>query len=96
MSTWSLAPALRAILLGFALSPGLAAAQTSSATPVLWYRQPARIWNDALPVGNGRLGAMVYGGAADEHLQLNEETLTGRHWAGLALALTGLVLLAKK
>lgn len=68
-------PALRAVLLGAALVPGLASAQASSAAPLLWYRQPARIWNDALPVGNGRLGAMVYGGAADEHLQLNEETL---------------------
>ncbi len=78
VSTRSSAPALRAVLLGLALSPGLAPAQTSSATPLLWYRQPARIWNDALPVGNGRLGAMVFGGAADEHLQLNEETL----WSG--------------
>ena len=30
----------------------------------LWYKQPAKIWEDALPVGNGRLGAMVYGGIA--------------------------------
>lgn len=42
---------------------------------VLWYRQPAKIWVEALPVGNGRLGAMVYGGAAKERLQLNEDTL---------------------
>jgi alpha-L-fucosidase 2 len=78
MRTWPSAPALRALLLGFALSPDLASAQTRTATPLLWYRQPAKVWNDALPVGNGRLGAMVYGGAADEHLQLNEETL----WTG--------------
>lgn len=32
--------------------------------PCLWYRQPAQTWNEALPVGNGRLGAMVYGGVA--------------------------------
>ena len=44
----------------------------------LWYRQPAREWVEALPVGNGRLGAMVFGGVAAEHLQLNEDTL----WAG--------------
>ena len=44
----------------------------------LHYRQPARSWNEALPVGNGRLGAMVFGRVAQERLQLNEETL----WAG--------------
>ena len=42
---------------------------------VLWFRQPAAFWNEALPVGNGRLGAMVFGGVADERLQLNEDTL---------------------
>jgi len=44
----------------------------------LWYRQPARQWTEALPIGNGRLGAMVFGGVGQEHLQLNEDTL----WAG--------------
>jgi alpha-L-fucosidase 2 len=44
----------------------------------LWYRQPAANWNEALPIGNGRLGAMVFGGVADERLQLNEDTI----WAG--------------
>lgn len=44
----------------------------------LWYRQPARQWVEALPVGNGRLGAMVFGGVTEERLQLNEDTL----WAG--------------
>ena len=44
----------------------------------LWYRQPAAVWNEALPLGNGRLGAMVFGGLADETIQLNEETL----WSG--------------
>ena len=44
----------------------------------LWYRQPAREWVEALPVGNGRLGAMVFGGAADERIQLNEDTV----WSG--------------
>lgn len=44
----------------------------------LWYRQPAAVWTEALPVGNGRLGAMVFGGAAVETLQLNEDTL----WTG--------------
>ena len=44
----------------------------------LWYRRPAREWVEALPVGNGRLGAMVFGGVARERIQLNEDTL----WAG--------------
>jgi alpha-L-fucosidase 2 len=41
----------------------------------LWYRQPAEQWTEALPVGNGRLGAMIFGGVARERLQLNEDTL---------------------
>ncbi len=42
----------------------------------LWYRQPAdKDWNAALPVGNGRLGAMVFGNVPEERLQLNEETV---------------------
>jgi len=45
---------------------------------VLFFEQPASEWRDALPVGNGRLGAMVYGNPFHEHLQLNEETV----WMG--------------
>jgi alpha-L-fucosidase 2 len=45
---------------------------------MLWYPQPATRWVEALPVGNGRLGAMVWGGVAEERLQLNEDTL----WSG--------------
>ena len=41
----------------------------------LWYRVPARQWVDALPLGNGRLGAMVWGGTSRERLQLNDDTL---------------------
>ncbi|MGO4708437.1 glycoside hydrolase N-terminal domain-containing protein [Chryseobacterium sp. 2TAF14] len=44
----------------------------------LIYNKPAENWNEALPIGNGRLGAMVFGGPSQEHLQLNEETI----WAG--------------
>ena len=44
----------------------------------LWYQQPAREWVEALPLGNGRLGAMVFGGVAEERLQLNEDTI----WSG--------------
>lgn len=43
----------------------------------LWYRQPAARWEEALPIGNGRLGAMIFGGTAHERLQLNEATLWG-------------------
>jgi len=44
----------------------------------LWYEKPAKQWVEALPVGNGRLGAMVYGNPTNEVIQLNENTL----WAG--------------
>jgi len=44
----------------------------------LWYKQPARKWEEALPIGNGRLGAMVYGRTDTEILQINEESV----WAG--------------
>ena len=43
----------------------------------LWYRKPATDWVSALPIGNGRLGAMVFGGIEQERLQLNEDTLWG-------------------
>lgn len=45
---------------------------------VLWYDMPAKEWEEALPVGNGRLGAMVFGKHGEERIQLNEETL----WSG--------------
>jgi alpha-L-fucosidase 2 len=44
----------------------------------LWYKKPATEWTEALPIGNGRLGAMVYGGVTEEMLRLNEATL----WSG--------------
>ena len=44
----------------------------------LWYKQPARLWDEALPVGNGRLGAMVFGNPIKECIQINEESI----WAG--------------
>lgn len=62
----------------------LATARPAEAAPrtpgplTLWYQQPAAKWTEALPIGNGRLGAMVFGGTARERLQLNESTL----WAG--------------
>ncbi|MDE1916715.1 MAG: glycoside hydrolase family 95 protein [Sphingomonadales bacterium] len=55
-----------------------AARQASGNRHLLWYRQPAKVWTEALPIGNGICGAMVFGGTAQERLQLNEGTL----WAG--------------
>ena len=45
---------------------------------LLWYSSPAKIWEEALPVGNGRLGAMFFGKNGEERIQLNEET----YWSG--------------
>ncbi|MDR6847777.1 alpha-L-fucosidase 2 [Sphingomonas sp. BE270] len=66
--------------LAIAAAPTLLAAKASDSSGDLrlWYRQPAGAWTEALPVGNGRLGAMVFGRVAQERLQLNEDTL----WAG--------------
>jgi alpha-L-fucosidase 2 len=62
-----------------ALSGASARAAAPKRSPLrLWYRQPAKAWVEALPVGSGKLGAMVFGGVAAERLQLNEDTL----WAG--------------
>lgn len=44
----------------------------------IWFAQPAEKWTDALPIGNGRMGAMVFGGVPDERIQFNEDTL----WKG--------------
>ena len=44
----------------------------------LWYKQPAVKWTEALPVGNGRIGAMIFGGVENDRIQFNEETL----WSG--------------
>lgn len=57
-------------------APGAKSLSTDDS--VLWYQQPAKKWTDALPLGNGRLGAMVFGGTASERIQLNEDTV----WSG--------------
>ncbi|WP_455663899.1 glycosyl hydrolase family 95 catalytic domain-containing protein [Phocaeicola sp.] len=67
MKTHSL---LVGILLSFSLS-------VQAGDLKLWYKQPAKIWVEALPVGNSRMGAMAYGGTAREELQLNDETMWG-------------------
>ena len=71
---------MKKIALFWALSlglPPLAFPQTKSSLK-LWYQQPAREWVEALPIGNGRLGAMVYGNPLNEKIQLNESSV----WAG--------------
>ncbi|WP_240735180.1 glycoside hydrolase N-terminal domain-containing protein [Hymenobacter sp. UV11] len=66
------------LLLCWAAAATTALGKTAPTPLRLWYDQPAANWNEALPLGNGRLGAMVFGGPARERLQLNEETI----WAG--------------
>jgi alpha-L-fucosidase 2 len=70
----------RNILTGFLLSICFAArALGADQTPRLWYRQPAQKWTEALPIGNGRLGGMIFGGIASERIQFNEDTLWKGH-----------------
>lgn len=66
------------VLSGCFILPGQALKAQKQDDLKLWYTQPASRWVEALPVGNGRLGAMVYGDPANEQLQLNENTV----WAG--------------
>ncbi|HYG21208.1 MAG TPA: glycoside hydrolase family 95 protein [Verrucomicrobiae bacterium] len=65
--------ALSTLWLGLAVA---AAAQSNTLT--LWYEQPAANWTEALPIGNGRMGAMIFGGITNERIQFNEDTL----WRG--------------
>src|SRR5437763_13057399 len=67
---------LTVVALAILTAGAAAVAQESPLT--LWYNKPANLWTDALPVGNGRLGAMVFGGAAHERIQFNESTV----WTG--------------
>ncbi len=62
------------LLIGFTLS---CKAQENNDLK-LWYEHAASVWEEALPIGNGRLGAMIFGGPAVDRIQFNEETL----WAG--------------
>lgn len=52
--------------------------QTNYENLIIWLSQPARLWEHAFPVGNGRLGAMIFGEPFEERIQLNEESV----WAG--------------
>ena len=56
----------------------VAIAQKTNSGLKLWYNKPATIWEEALPLGNAKTGAMVFGGVAEERFQLNDNTL----WSG--------------
>jgi alpha-L-fucosidase 2 len=68
------------VLLGLAVTLLLVSADVAAARDeiMLWFKQPAKDWNEALPVGNGRLAAMVFGQVNRERIQINEESL----WSG--------------
>jgi alpha-L-fucosidase 2 len=77
----SLGPAVATALLLFGTwaAPGRCAERApADPSTILWYAHPADKWENAFPVGNGRLGAMVFGKTDDEEIQLNEET----YWSG--------------
>src|SRR3984885_12131136 len=67
-------------IIAFALTRLSSPARADDAdnSPRLWFSHPAKQWIDGLPIGNGRMGAMVMGGLADERIQFNEDTL----WTG--------------
>ncbi|MES2924934.1 MAG: glycoside hydrolase family 95 protein [Verrucomicrobiota bacterium] len=66
------------IFFGTAVVSLIAACMLHAGDITLWYPQPAQKWTEALPVGNGHMGAMVFGGTASERIQFNEDTL----WRG--------------
>jgi alpha-L-fucosidase 2 len=71
-------PTRRDFLAASCLAPLAAWAAPEPNATTIWYRQPANKWEEALAVGNGRLGAMIFGGVEKERLQLNEITV----WSG--------------
>lgn len=66
------------MLLILCLCSSVYAQKATGEDKILWYKKPAKDWNEALPIGNGRLGAMIFGRVDAELIQLNEETL----WTG--------------
>ena len=66
------------VIVGLIAAGAANAAETESSDLKLWYAAPAKEWVEALPVGNGRLGAMVFGGTEQERIQFNEDTV----WTG--------------
>lgn len=67
-----------ALVLAWSIVPLSSFAQSVPGKLCLWFNRPAADWNEALPVGNGSLGAMVFGGVSSERLQLNESSV----WTG--------------
>jgi len=68
---------LRRVIFGLMLMAG-SATSLAQHTELLWYRSPAKSWTEALPVGNGFIGAMIYGAVKDDRIQFNESTF----WSG--------------
>jgi alpha-L-fucosidase 2 len=66
------------IIIGMMFFTHTAVAEPQSSPLALWYAQPAERWMEALPVGNGRVGAMVFGGVETARIALNEATV----WSG--------------
>lgn len=69
---------MKRIVFSSILTAGLITAFTQPKELTLWYKRPADVWTEALPIGNGRVGAMIFGKVNKEILQLNEATL----WSG--------------
>ena len=69
---------LNAILFIQLFNTSLLIGQNTISPLKIWFNRPAETWNDALPVGNGSLGAMVFGNVENERLEINEESL----WTG--------------
>ena len=69
------------VILALLVSLVSVAVTGQSPSPTLWYQKPAKNWNEALPVGNGQLGAMVFGRTGEECIQCNVDSL----WAGSAV-----------
>ncbi|MBQ9175744.1 MAG: glycoside hydrolase N-terminal domain-containing protein [Bacteroidaceae bacterium] len=69
---------MKRLLLSVALTTATLCLMAQDNTERLWYDRPAKIWLEALPIGNSHMGAMVYGGSVTEEIQLNEETF----WSG--------------
>jgi alpha-L-fucosidase 2 len=75
VSVWSVLYLCCACNLGAADVTFSNEASAPEQTLSLWYRRPAQKWDEALPIGNGRFGAMVFGGVAEERIQFNDDTL---------------------
>lgn len=66
------------VIFALTIAPVLAQTQNHPSKFKIWFDKPAATWNDALPVGNGRLGGMIFGGVEKERIELNEESV----WTG--------------